>query len=354
MKYIIDTNGIYELLALKHVPLNGVLTLDRIDIDYYKLENFLIRNLKNKKAFMSPVSIFEITNKLKDNDVELKKAFEGLEAIRKEYDYDFLCNNLGTEKNAPFVLDTIIMNDIRKNYCNAFNYKQEILDKKLVSEAKILYLFPLQIVIFYLLASHYGEEAFEKTYDSFTEAFMDKNCDVISKALEDSIYNKLYQDFCDRKEKKSFRKMFKEVLMDCSSCVLIPFDYIYDSLLDNDTPTFTLSSILDCSGDDIFKNFKSWYYSDPAKKSIFESIFNTIKMSFKVKNYSVSQYAYLKQVLIDFFSNETKMDTNDAIDFWFLGYIRKEYKLLTFDTQMIEAIKKADIENKRLIDKFLK
>ena len=41
MKYIIDTNTAYEMLALNGISLDGVGTLDRDDIKYDELKKFL-------------------------------------------------------------------------------------------------------------------------------------------------------------------------------------------------------------------------------------------------------------------------------------------------------------------------
>lgn len=349
-RYIIDTNTVYEMLAFNGTNLNGVKTLDRTDINYLKLKKFIFRNLKQKKLYISPVSIFEILNKLRHDENDTKKAFDELETIKKTYRYDLFCNDLG--KNV-FSLDDSVMNKIRNNYCEVLNYKDIILKTKIESESNLLYLFPFQIVIFYLLAVHYGNNEYEKTYEIYINSFVKKNCDYISKIMKKYILNNLQLNYDEKKEKKSFRKMFVDVITEYSMYTFYPFDYIHDCLSNNTSPTFDISSIINNASDDIIENYKNWYKTLEKKEHVFQDIFSIIEKDFKSKNYSKSQFEYLKSVIYDFFTNKTKMDTNDAIDFWLLGYIRNDFYIVTFDAQMIDVIQKSCKNNINLINCFL-
>lgn len=349
--YILDTNLVYELLSLKGTKLKGVGALDRPDIDYEKLNSFLSNNLKNKNLFISPVSIFEISNKFKNNCLKLKKVIRGLEKIRNEYKYDLFCKNMGH----LFNIDEKIMQSIRQNYKNIKKYKKYLLEEKIRSETEFLYILPLQIVITYFLLAHYEDEQYYKTYNYAVNAFIEKNYELIVDTLKEKIRNKLINDYSIGKEKKSFRNLFEEIIIDCSSYLLIPFDYIYDEISKNKEPTYNLSSMVNkVDNKTVIQKYKEWYQSENKNLANIADILNTIKNVLVSKNYSSCQCEYVLQVIKDFFNNETKMDTNDAEDFWILCFVRDNSQLLTFDKQMIRAIEVGNSKNYLLINSFKK
>lgn len=354
--YILDTNVFYEYISNLGVVLPGVGTRDRDDIDYEKLFNFLEKSFEQKVVFIPPLVFYEFVNRFRDDKDTLKSILNQINVLRKKYRYDLVCNNIGKIFMFDEKLDLNRWNSyFKKDYRNILLYVDQFKETKLDSEVQLLSYFPIAIIITYFLSAHFNDETYYEAYKITCDTFCEKNFPIILNEIQATIKNEFTEGYLQEKEKYIFRDIFDTIIEKSSSYILYPFDYVFDALSRNEKPTYELSSILKLeTNQNVRDKYQLWKKSMTNKLTNINDVLDSFKDDMKKKRYSDSQIQYFIDVVNDFFNQKTKMDSNDAEDFWYLGYVIDNFYLLSFDKQILETLKKSNPKNYASIKEFFK
>ena len=349
----LDTNTFYLFLNLFGYNFTDIDT-NYDFLDSTKLKNEFVTLLQENRIGFSTNMIFEVISHFRNNKSELKRLLNHLQNVFGLYNSSFRI-----DKAEPrFVYKNNTDRDVKELFnCNISQATiNAVVKAKIESESAILSSTIYYIALSFIVTKYFICGNFKHLAKPFADSmkFNDfENIKIIKESAQNQIKTQLHIDYQLNKEKKSFRKIFSDVLNNSVCMMLIQLDAIKNKLDNTPNNTFFYNDLFGTNETEkieiILHNIQKNYST--FKLQLVDFITDETSALQKL-DYTKCQQIYIFQVIEDLFNNSTKMDKNDAPDFWMLHLSSHKGYLLTFDKQMINSIKQGFPKNYNYIKNF--
>lgn len=342
----LDTNAFYDCCYL--LGFNDFSFKCGINqrVNYDKFKDFILSHLQSQTLFIPATTLFEFVCKFRDDGETLDKIIVFLKQVSYQYGYNlFQYHNNGI----LFMLDQydeVFWNDLQKDYSEILKWKDIIMRAKIGSESFILTIFCKLISHLYLVDYFKNEPKYEHAisllsnslkyyYFSDSEFYFCRN--VIAREMYK--YYKIGKEY-------EIKKDIVEMSLDYCSINLLTFFTDFNSNCDDEK-----YKIIETS-DSIQTNIHKWYNNEKDLKFL-EGYFIKFKELLQGSGFNDSQICYIKKVVFKLFTQGAKREKNDAEDFWNLYFVDGDFEnLITFELEIIEAIKQTNESNYQAITSF--
>lgn len=340
----LDTNAFYLLFELYGISLKPKLNIIADHIDAIKIKAEFGKLLLESRVGLTGAVLTEIITNIGTDITIYTKV------------YSFLEEHINSGKIRYGQLEPFFEFYYKNAKIHLPKYQkeiEEILQLKIKSESELHFLFSFTIVYAYILVKYHKIKNVDMQI--FVDVMKSSNAKLVKKIVTDKIVGHLANAYKHSMQKQIIRNVYDDILNDVYFCLAIQLVSIEEAKEDPDQSY--LSEILSLTKNKEFsKKLQQWY-----NKQIKNNVANSdmieyrkqVKYALDTQGYSVEQCRYMTKMIEGLFSNSKKRDKNDAEDFWFLGALMFESRLLTFDNEIISILEETNPVNFQYINQFL-
>lgn len=344
----IDANVFYMYCLQKNILTNKETSINAKIKDQY-FYNFIDNNFKKGYIGIAEPFIFEIVSKNRKKLLTLKKMIY----LIRENSVKFLGVKPFFELDETAKKNLMLKQKVKISRCTV-NY---IYKKKMKEEANLLSLISQTLVHEYLVIQYMASTNGTNLLSAYNSLI--QNTDILSsikKIVTTKIEKILKKGYRKGKDSEEYRKYFEETLELTAELNIHIFELLNNQQnLQPSTNFFSpLQNYRNLSSRGTSSRFANFYKNIVKGTNNQNQYFLALSNSLKLRGYTDSQTEHLKNMLNDLFVTKKKINKNDSIDLTLLGYIRDEYFLLTFDENMLKAIRIGDVDNYNFIKSFYK
>lgn len=342
---MLDTNVFYDFCHVLGFDDFGFKCGVNKRVDYDKFKSYLENQLQNQKLFIPSTTLFEFVCRYRNEPDKLERILIHLKGLSQRYDYNlFQYHNYGI----LFMLDEY--NDafwkvVQFDYSEIIKWQEMIMLAKIGAEAEILTVFSKIIAQLYLFDYYKKNTKFETIFRVFSaKTFFNFFDDVAFKHCKREIAHKMH-DYYKNGREHEIKKDIVDIAIKTSTFFIEIFFKGFDG------GELYEKSICE-TNDSLQHKIHKWYNKEKDKKLLDEQLIGFEKL-LKTSGFNNCQISYFKKAMYDLFMQGTKREKNDAEDFWNLGFVRGDTEnLITFELEMIDAIRETNIRNYQTIADF--